>query len=416
MGMPVTITGIVKTLLGFFLPGGLVFIAAFAGVRQGLVNPWLPQIEGIVPYFILGVGFLLGWRFHRSRLALVILVLILADRILYYWGPGGVSGFGSEKVIFYVTAILLPVNLALFYLVKERGIFNLRGLMRLLFILAQPLAVYFCLLKRPEVFQYLEHNFINLPLLDTLHLPQSVLFVNAAVIFIFMIGSLLSNNPIQRGFFWALLAIAAALYGIASASGASIYFSVAGLILILSMIESAYAMAYHDELTGLPARRALNTTMQSLGRRYTIAMLDIDFFKKFNDRYGHDIGDQVLCMVASHIGRVGGGGKPFRYGGEEFTVVFPGKSKGDVVSYLESLRESIAGAQFGLRGKTRPKKAPRKKTKRRTKKKSARTVSVTISIGAAEAGPKLSKPAEVIKAADRALYRAKKKGRNCVVT
>ena len=416
MGMPVTITGIVKTLLGFFLPGGLVFIAAFAGVRQGLVNPWLPQIEGIVPYFILGVGILLGWRFHRSRLALVILVLILADRILYYWGPGGVSGFGSEKVIFYVTAILLPVNLALFYLVKERGIFNLRGLMRLLFILAQPLAVYFCLLKRPEVFQYLEHNFINLPLLDTLHLPQSVLFVNAAVIFIFMIGSLLSNNPIQRGFFWALLAIAAALYGISSASGASIYFSVAGLILILSMIESAYAMAYHDELTGLPARRALNTTMQSLGRRYTIAMLDIDFFKKFNDRYGHDIGDQVLCMVASHIGRVGGGGKPFRYGGEEFTVVFPGKSKGDVVSYLESLRESIAGSKFGLRGKTRPKKAPRKKTKRRTKKKSARTVSVTISIGAAEAGPKLSKPAEVIKAADRALYRAKKKGRNCVVT
>ncbi len=230
-----------------------------------------------------------------------------------------------------------------------------------------------------------------------------------------MIGSLFSDNPIQRGFFWALLAIAAALYGIASASGASIYFSVAGLILILSMIESAYAMAYHDELTGLPARRALNTTMQSLGRRYTIAMLDIDFFKKFNDRYSHDIGDQVLCMVASHIGRVGGGGKPFRYGGEEFTVVFPGKSKDDVLAYLESLRESIAGAQFGLRGKKRPKKTSRKKTKRRTKKKAAKTVSVTISIGVAESGPKLTKPAEVIKAADRALYRAKKKGRNCVV-
>ncbi len=415
MAMPVTITGIVRTLVGFFLPGGLVFIAALVGVRRGVVNPWLPQIEGIVPYFILGVGFLLGWRFHRSRLAFVILILILADRILYYFGPGGLSGFTSEKLIFHVIAILLPVNLALFYFVKERGIFNLRGLMRVLFIFFQPLAVYFCLVNRPEVFQYLDHKFINLPLLDTLQLPQSVLFVNAAILFIFMIGSLLSNNPIQRGFFWALLAIAAALYGIASASGASIYFSVAGLILILAMIESAYAMAYHDELTGLPARRALNTTMQSLGRRYTIAMLDIDFFKKFNDRYGHDIGDQVLCMVASHIGRVGGGGKPFRYGGEEFTVIFPGKSKKDVILYLESLRESIGGAQFALRGKTRSKKAPRKKIKRKTKKKSARSVSVTISIGAAEAGPKLTKPAEVIKAADRALYRAKKKGRNCVV-
>ena len=411
MAMPVTMAGIVRKLLGFFLPGGLVFVAALVCVRRGFVNPWLPQIEETVPYFILGIGFLLGWRFHRSRLAFVILLLILADRILYYFGPGGVSVFGSEKAIFHVTAILLPVNLALFYLVRERGIFNLRGLMRLLFILAQPLAVYLCLLKKPEIFNYLNHNFINLPLLDTLHLPQAVIFVNAAVILIFMIGSLFTNNPIQRGFFWSLLAIAAALIGIESVSGATVYFSVAGLILILSMIEAAYAMAYHDELTGLPARRALNNTMQSLGRRYTIAMLDIDFFKKFNDRYGHDVGDQVLCMVASHIGRVGGGGKAFRYGGEEFTVVFPGKSKKDVISYLESLRESIAGAQFGLRGKTRPKKKPKK----RKRKKSAKTVSVTISIGAAESGPKLSKPAEVIKAADRALYRAKKKGRNCVV-
>ncbi len=415
MAMSGTMAGIVRKFSGFFLPGGLVFIAALVAVRRGIVTPWLPQIEGIVPYFILGIGFLLGWRFHRSRLVFVILILTLGDRVLYYFGPGGGGGFGSEKVILSVIAILLPVNLALFYLVKERGIFNLRGLMRLLFILVQPLAVYFCLLKKPEIFRYLDHNFINLPLLDTLHFPQAVLFINAAVILIFMVGSLLSNNPLRRGFFWSLLAIAAALHGIASGSGATIYFSVAGLILILSMIEAAYAMAYHDELTGLPARRSLNNTMQSLGRRYTIAMLDIDFFKKFNDRYGHDIGDQVLCMVASHIGRVGGGGKPFRYGGEEFTVVFPGKSKKDVLAHLESLRESIAGAQFGLRGKTRPKKAPRKKAKRRTKKKSARSVSVTISIGAAESGPKLTKPAEVIKAADRALYRAKKKGRNCVV-
>jgi diguanylate cyclase (GGDEF)-like protein len=411
MTMPVTTAGIVKKLVGFFLPGGLVFIVALVCVRQGIVDPWLPQIDKFVPYFILGIGFLLGWRFHRSRLAFVILILILADRILYYFGPGGLSGFGSEKMVFHATAILLPVNLAFFYLVKERGIFNLRGLMRLLFILAQPLVVYGLLLKRPEIFDYLNHVFINLPLLDRFHLPQPVLFTNAAIILIFMIGSLFFNNPVQRGFFWSLLAIAAALHAIDSVSGATVYFSVAGLIIILSTLETAYAMAYQDELTGLPSRRSLNNTMQSLGRRYAIAMLDIDFFKKFNDRYGHDVGDQVLRLVASHIGHVGGGGKPFRYGGEEFTVVFPGKSKKDVISHLESLRESIAGAQFGLRGKSRPKKKPKKRTKR----KSPKTASVTISIGVAEAGPKLTKPAEVIKAADRALYRAKKKGRNCVV-
>ena len=186
----------------------------------------------------------------------------------------------------------------------------------------------------------------------------------------------------------------------------------AGLIIILPAVETAYAMAYHDELTGLPARRSLNTTLQGLGQQYAIAMLDIDFFKKFNDRYGHDVGDQVLCMVASHINRVRGGGKPFRYGGEEFTVVFPGKFKKDVIPHSENLRESIEDAQFVLRGKNRPKKAPKSKKG----KKHPKTVSVTISIGVAEPGPKFTKPAEVIKAADLALYRAKKKGRNCVAT
>jgi diguanylate cyclase (GGDEF)-like protein len=389
-----------------------VFIAALVCVRQGFIDPWLPQIEGLAPYFILGIGFLLGWRFHRSRLAFVILLLVFADRILFFFGPGGVVGSENERIIVHSVAILLPINMALFYFVRERGILNLQGLFRFIFILVQPLIIYFLLRDKPEVFNYLNQSFINLPLLDKLNMPQAVLFIYGSILLVFLTGSLLSKKPILRGFFWSLLAIAAALYAVKTGSGATFYFSVAGLIIILSVIETAYAMAYHDELTGLPARRSLNTIMQGLGSRYTIAMLDIDFFKKFNDRYGHDVGDQVLCMVASHIGRVAGGGKPFRYGGEEFTVVFPGKSKQDVIPYLEGLRESIADAQFGLRGKNRPKKAPKGKKR----KKTPRAVSVTISIGVAEPGPNLSKPAEVIKAADQALYRAKKKGRNCVAT
>jgi len=402
---------ILRKIFGFFLPGGLVFIVALVCVRQGYVSPWLPQIERLAPFFILGIGFLLGWRFHRSRLAFVIFILVLADRFLYYFGPGGVAGFDNAEEVFDTTAILLPVNLALFYLARERGMFNLSGLMKFLFILAQPLTVYFLFRENPQVFTYLQYRIVNLALLDRFPLPQTALVVYGVILLIFLLGSLLYKKPILRGFFWSLLAIAVALHAIHAGPGATFYFSAAGLIIILAVIETAYAMAYHDELTGLPARRSLNATMQSLGRNYTIAMLDIDFFKKFNDRYGHDVGDQVLCMVASHINRVGGGGKPFRYGGEEFTIVFPGKSKQDVLPHLEALRESVAGAQFGLRGKNRPKKSPKK----RIRSKNPKTVSVTISIGAAEPGRNHSKPAEVIKAADQALYKAKTKGRNCVV-
>ena len=401
----------IKKFSGFFLPGGLVYFAALICMRRGYVTPWLDQIERIVPYVVLVSGFLLSWRFHRSRPAFVILILLLADRFLYYFGPGGTVGFGREQAVSNTIAILLPVNLALFYVAGERGMFTPGGLLKFFFILVQPLTVYFLLRENPALFDHLHYRIVNLDLLNRLPLSQPALALYGFITLIFLAGALLSGKPVLRGFFWSLLAVAAALQAATAGTGATFYFSAAGLIIILAVIETAYSMAFHDELTGLPSRRSLHATMQSLGRQYTIAMVDIDFFKKFNDRYGHDIGDQVLRMVASHINRVGGGGKPFRFGGEEFTIVFPGRSKEEVLPHLETLRQTVAEAQFGLRGGKRPKKPPKK----RIKGKNSKTVSVTISIGAAEPGGSLSKPDQVVKAADNALYRAKKKGRNCIV-
>ena len=67
-------------------------------------------------------------------------------------------------------------------------------------------------------------------------------------------------------------------------------------------------MAYDDELTGLPARRALNEALARLRGTYTVAMVDIDHFKRFNDEHGHDVGDQILRMVGARLAGVGGGG------------------------------------------------------------------------------------------------------------
>jgi GGDEF domain-containing protein len=97
-------------------------------------------------------------------------------------------------------------------------------------------------------------------------------------------------------------------------------------ILVVAVAHEAYQMAFRDELTGLPGRRALNERLQRLGRTYVIAMADVDHFKKFNDTHGHDVGDQVLRLVASQLRQIGGGGKAYRYGSEEFTLVFPGKT------------------------------------------------------------------------------------------
>lgn len=185
------------------------------------------------------------------------------------------------------------------------------------------------------------------------------------------------------------------------------------LMLVTAVAHEAYQMAFRDELTGLPGRRALNERLLRLGRQYVIAMSDVDHFKRFNDTHGHDVGDQVLRVVAAQLRKVGGGGRAYRYGGEEFVVVFPGKTLDECLPHLEALRNSIEMYVLKLRDQeTRPKDDQLGRQGR--KRQAAGSASVTISIGVAERQLTQRSTDEVIKAADKALYNAKSAGRNCV--
>lgn len=169
-------------------------------------------------------------------------------------------------------------------------------------------------------------------------------------------------------------------------------------------------MAYVDTLTGIPGRRALEERFLHLGSHYLIAMVDIDFFKKFNDKFGHDIGDEVLKMVAKELSHVKNGGKAYRYGGEEFTILFSGKKKEECIMALEEVRERIFRRGFAIRDKNRPEKAPKKNTPQTPVKKEKLSVSIGASLS-----QKGKLPQDVIKTADEALYKAKESGRNCLI-
>jgi diguanylate cyclase (GGDEF)-like protein len=389
----------------FFFPGGLLLAAAafllhFAPLPQA-VRAFFP----FYPYLVLGAGLFLGWRFNRSRLIFALLALALAERVLTLFPSGEEGRLASAAV-----ALLLPLNLAFLSTLAERGIFTWAGLVRLCLILVQPIAVFWLERTRgAEVLGWLTLTPIDLPW--TLPLPQLVLAAFALSLLCLAVRFLRRRGALDGGFLWALAAVLPPLALSPSETVRTLYFATAGLILVAAVIEDSYGMAFRDELTGLPARRALNETLQKVGRRYTVAMVDIDHFKKFNDRYGHDVGDQVLKMVASRLAKVSGGGRAFRYGGEEFTVLFPGKGVKEALPHLEELREAVAGAGFTLRHRHRPSRKPKGK---QAGKKGDQKLSVTVSIGAAERQGDRSRPALVVKSADQALYRAKRGGRNRV--
>ena len=113
-----------RSLLVFFLPGGLVLLVTILGIHFNIVTPWIDKIEKVAPYGILAVGVILGWRFHRSSLALVIFILFLSERSLFYFGTGGSFAFGYDNTVLLTNGILVPINIALFYLIKKRGLFK----------------------------------------------------------------------------------------------------------------------------------------------------------------------------------------------------------------------------------------------------------------------------------------------------
>jgi diguanylate cyclase (GGDEF)-like protein len=188
----------------------------------------------------------------------------------------------------------------------------------------------------------------------------------------------------------------------------------AGVILLIAVLQESHRLAFRDELTNLPSRRALEERLAGLGPRYAIAMIDVDHFKQFNDAHGHHVGDQVLKLVGARLARIEGGGSAYRYGGEEFCVLFSERSLEEALPHLEKLRKDIEDYRIAVRGGDRP-KAREAGARLRAARNPEKTLSVTVSIGAAERDDTLIRPTLVIRAADEALYRAKRSGRNRVM-
>lgn len=388
---------------------GLTWPVLLPLVSAGLLLRWggVPAgtLATVLPRLALALAIALAWRFNRSRIVFAAVAVWAAGEAVLALPAGTARA---------AVTVCLPLSLLVFGLVQERGLTTPIGWARWGFLGVQVLGV----LSLRQADNAALGRWLGEPVFALPWFLHAGLAKPGILAFLFVLGVLgwrmaTSRSAIDTGLFGALVGGAFVMHTPGGEAERLVYLGAVGVILLLAMVEASYTLAYRDELTGLPGRRALNETLQQLGGTYTLAMVDVDHFKKFNDSYGHDAGDQCLRYVAAHLAAVGGGGRSFRYGGEEFTVLFPGKGVDEALEHLEALRAGIADAKFAIRAQGRPKKRPEKPKKPGPIK----SVSVTVSLGACERDPEsdeLRDPHAVMEKADKRLYKSKKDGRNRV--
>lgn len=394
-----------------------IIIAVFPFVI--LVLAWILAMGSLVSYNSLSVAFVtLPYIF--AFFAIVLSVWFQHSRAFYaicllFFTMSVVTSDGrlNHRALINGISIMLPIVFIMLAVTEEKGITSKHGLIKGAVVAALTLVVVidsgtenpgFASLKQSEL---LFRNAGNME-----SIPRLSVFLFILCLCVLLTRFLLLSSMMDTAFTGAALGSFIILHFTGYRDVSAIFYSAVFLIFVIALFEASYSFAFHDTLTGVLTRRAMEQEILRLGGKYAIAMVDIDHFKRVNDNYGHQVGDDVLKMVASMIQKNISGGKTFRYGGEEFAVIFPRKATEDVVEILDSLRISIENRPLIIRGPNRPKKKPKIKN---IYKSGAGSVRVTVSIGIADKDDKLHSAAEVIEAADKALYKAKRNGRNCIV-
>jgi diguanylate cyclase (GGDEF)-like protein len=405
----------------------IVPLALIAGTALMLAaGPALPlslaTIGPALPWLTLLTGTGLSVLYNRGRSFIAFVSLLAAYAGIEFCASLGPQGF-PERAVYTAVTLLVPANILFALVYAERGVYQHRNYRWWLIAAAEIVAVAWVASagRNPlsgtfwqDLLQHWLFSAPPTPLAGRIMLTAA--FV-AAVWRAWPVPPAVAPRPLDVGMASLVAAFFIACEWFGTPRAFSAFVTTAGIMMLVALMQESHRLAYYDELTSLPGRRALEERLPGLGPQCAMGMIDIDHFKKFNDTHGHDIGDQVLKLVAARLAKVTGGGTAYRYGGEEFAVLFPDKTLDDALRALEELRAAIESYPMKVRSDDRPRDSQSGSQRRAPPTGDAtgteKTLSVTVSIGAAERRDRRN-ASHTLRAADKALYRAKSAGRNRV--
>jgi len=397
-----------RSVTSILLPGGLIVCGGSVflrpGVLPGIVHPYVE----VYPYLVFGAGLLLGWYFHRTRVILSLVALAIVDMALRARSAGFRRG-GRRATRVRAAALLVPLNLALYGMFKERGLFTAYGMARMAFIALQVAAW-----ARPSGLSSAAHgkswNRHYSSALDRMDGSPQVALMGFALAWVSLAGRAIARR-IHRGRHHVGDGVGFPGFARHRVGWSSTLFLATG-----EWRSSGRFWRRHTAwrtTTSSPAfRAAVRSTRlcfrSAAGTRWRWWMWIIS--SASNDLFGHEVGDQALRMVAAKLGGITGGGRPSATGVRSSLCSSPARPRPR--PYLTWRRPARRrGVRVHRPWPGRPRKKP---ATRRSSAGPRVAVSLTVSIGVAERDERkgITDAYQVLRTADKAVYRAKSAGRN----
>jgi diguanylate cyclase (GGDEF)-like protein len=401
---------IVYTLIS--LTGIIIYLSPQVSSQDLFSESFLTFLQYFPYMTLMAIGFL-GIRLNQTRILLTAIILMLA-----YYSLGesailrsiGIGKIRSREIF----ALAAPMGISFLFLFKEMPLRKIKAWSKVFFGFAPILILMAVFYFSPSIFvKIVDFQVITL---KKFYIPQ-LSFTSVVV----MLGIMFFKHDrkvkqFQTAIMFSLIPFYTAIYvGLTPGNSFDqilpnniLCFTAISIILIHSVYKMYWGRVYIDELTEIKNRRAFDEAINALSDEFSIVVMDIDHFKKFNDTYGHHEGDNVLRLVAKTLESVLGD-KVYRYGGEEFCAVFETYDSEEAYTKVNKARKKLEKTPFHIR--TGQKK---RDVKNRGKSSSSKKVQVTISSGVCDSTTVGSHPQKVMESADKALYKAKKNGRNRV--